>query len=134
MYSGLNYTGIQGCSFIRYIKTDASGITYVHNIAKNYTEQECFDKVYQTSPKIYFTFLTRCSSMIMSRHGSLGFGRGLALGAGSEHSYSGLGIGSDPEREVKVSRGKRPGAYTPPPPSSAWSPGTILAKMFDISV
>ena len=37
--------------------------------------------------------------MIMSRHGSLGFGRGLALGAGSEHSYSGLGIGSDPERE-----------------------------------
>ena len=70
--------------------------------------------------------------MIMSRHGSLGFGRGLALGAGSEHSYSGLGIGSDPEREVKVSRGKRPGAYTPPPPpSSAWSPGTILAKMFE---
>ena len=70
--------------------------------------------------------------MIMSRHGSLGFGRGLALGAGSEHSYSGLGIGSDPERErePKVSRGKRPGAYTPPSPST-WSPGTILAKMFE---
>ena len=84
---------------------------------------------------IHVFISARCSgSMIMSRHGSLGFGRGLALGAGSEHSYSGLGIGSDPEREVKVSRGKRPGAYTPPPPSSAWSPGTILAKMFEISV
>ena len=75
-------------------------------------------------------------SMIMSRHGSLGFCRGLALAAGSEHSYSGLGIGSDPERErePKVSRGKRPGAYTPPPPPpSTWSPGTILAKMFEIA-
>ena len=53
--------------------------------------------------------------------------------AGSEHSYSRLGIGSDRERERKGSRGKRPGAYTPPSPSSAWSRGTILAKMFEIS-
>ena len=70
------------------------------------------------------------SSMIMSRHRSLGFGWGqaLALVLGQNTVIPGWGSGQT-EREAKGSRGKRPGAYTPSP-ASTWSPGTILAKMF----
>ena len=96
-------------------------------------------QIYQKGPKIRHTNVCLVLGQVYKYDNELtrlvGVWPGARVGCllGQNTVIPGWGSGQT-EREAKGSRGKRPGAYTPPPPpSSAWSRGTILAKMFEIS-